>query len=126
MFWQCTTTTTAHSAERWTTFKLYFLFSFIGSELLQLDLDLLHAVLVELFPVSEEEEDLEDDEERRGDEGLVPGVQQRGGAALEHTVPDKLRMQVQEMMMWRCTVRCTLTWTIHMTTWKASTACHSG
>ena len=88
-----------HSAERWTTFKLYFLFSFIGSELLQLDLDLLHAVLVELFPVSEEEEDLEDDEERRGDEGLVPGVQQRGGAALEHPVPDKLRMQVQEMTM---------------------------
>ena len=51
---------------------------------------------------------------------------ERGGAALEHTVPDKLRMRVQEMMMQRCTVRCRLTWTIHMTTWKASTACHSG
>ena len=78
------------SAERWTTFKLYFLFGFIGSELLQLDLDLLHAVLVELFPVSEEEEDLEDDEERGGDEGLVPGVQQCGGPPLKHAVPDKL------------------------------------
>ena len=72
-------------------FGLFHLFS---PELVDLQLDLPHAVLVELFPVAQEEEDLEDDEERRGDEGLVPGVQQRGGAALEHTVPDKLRMMM--------------------------------
>ena len=66
------------------------LFCFTRFELVHLQLDLLHAVLVEALPVSEEEEDLEDDEERRRDEGLVPGVQQRGGPPLKHAVPDKL------------------------------------
>ena len=55
-----------------------------------LHLDLLHAVLVELFPVTEEEEDLQDDEERGRDEGLVPWVQEGGSPALEDSVTDEL------------------------------------
>ena len=66
------------------------LFLFSLSELGNLPLDLLHTVLIELFPVAKEEEDLQDDKERRCDEGLVPGVQKGGGSTLEHSVTNKL------------------------------------
>ena len=67
--------------------------SLIGFEFLDLHLDLLHAVLVELFPVSKEEEDLQDHKERRRDEGLVPGIKQRRGPPLKHTMSNKLGSQ---------------------------------
>ena len=82
--------------------KIHFrLISFNGSEFLDLHLDLLNAVLVELLPVPEEEEDLQDDEEGRRDEGLVPGVQQRGGPTLEHAVPDKLNIK-HDILKMKC------------------------
>ena len=67
------------------------LFNFVSSELVDLQSDLGHAVLVELSPVAEEEENLQHHEERGGDEGLLPGVQQGGGPALEHPVANELQ-----------------------------------
>ena len=52
-------------------------------ELLDVPLDLLHHLAVELLPVAEEEEDLQQDEEGRGQEGLVPAVQQGGSATFD-------------------------------------------
>ena len=49
-------------------------------ELLDINLDLLHHLGVELLPIAEEEEDLEEDKERRGQERLVPAVQKGGSA----------------------------------------------
>ena len=53
-------------------------------------LDLLHHLLVELFPVAEEEENLEQDEHGARDEGLVEAVQEGGRPALEDAVADEL------------------------------------
>ena len=66
------------------------LFDFFSSQLADFQSDLSHALLVEVFPVAEEEEDLQHHEERGGDEGLLPGVQQGGGAALKHPVANEL------------------------------------
>ena len=66
------------------------LFRLFSPELVDLQLDLPHAVLVELFPVSEEEENLQHHEQRGRDEGLLPGVQQGRGSTLKYSVSDEL------------------------------------
>ena len=53
-------------------------------------LDLPHHLLVELFPVAEEEEHLEQNEHGTRDEGLVEAVQEGGRPALEDPVADEL------------------------------------
>ena len=70
--------------------SVFWLFNFFCSQLVDLQSDLRHAFLVELFPVAEEEEDLQDHKERGGDEGLLPGVQQGGGPTLKHPVANEL------------------------------------
>lgn len=59
-------------------------------EVRDIPLDLPHHLLVELFPVAEEEEHLEEDEHGPGDERLVEAVQERGRAPFEHAVADEL------------------------------------
>ena len=82
---------------KFTSLSVVCLFIFFCSELVDLQLDLRHAVLVELFPVAEEEEHLQHHEEGRRDEGLLPGVEQGGGPALEHSVANELECGCRDL-----------------------------
>ena len=74
----------------------YYLFSFCSFlfcllKHLDILLNLDHALFVELLPVAEEEEHLQEDKEGRRDERLIPRIEESRGATLKDSMADKLQ-----------------------------------
>ena len=68
--------------------KLFILAAF---KLFNFQLDFFHALIVKLFPISKEEQNLQNNKQWSCDESLVQGVQESRSSSLKHSMTNKLK-----------------------------------